>query len=458
MIRTLFSTALFLSFSLTYAQQRGFEQYQPKAVKEIIQKNLRRSTPTFLPEIEKRYQWNLINGDWDSTEVLRYVYDNGELDTIRITNPVTDAPIAREIHTKTPQLEEVLRQTYTGSGYENESRRQVFFNQFGYLIGEELQTWNNNSWETTEGFKTILEYNADNRISTAEMQFWDTQLSAWLTEVKYFIGWMNDGRFDGYLLQVPSEDGTLEDYIRIDAQYSAAAIEADTVYIEIQFMGTWMEVARYIVSRWDNYDDILAAEPVSYIEQADLGSGYTDSGRQTRVDLANGGYIDTYEELNEDNIWVIASTEEVAYNENNDLLYERGYDYGSGVQMVNYWDNFIYTYDVQNRRTEVVFQSYDFDAQGLANQTRSVYPQYIDVTSTTAVKPTTIKAYPNPSAGLVQVEGLKSGVQGRIFNLLGAEVLRFQAQGENHTLDLSKLPSGVYILEAGGKSHRLVKQ
>ncbi len=458
MIRTLFSSALLLCFSFTYAQQRGFEQYQPKAVKENIQKKLLRSTPTFLPEIEKRFQWNLINGDWDSTEVLRYVYDNGELDTIRITDPVTNAPIGREIHSRTPQLEEVLRQTYNGSGYENESRRQVFYNQFGYRLGEELQVWNNNAWEITEGDKVTLEYTPENRISAAEFQFWDAQLSAWMTEVKYFVGWMNDGRFDGFLLQVPSEDGTLEDYLRIDAQYSAAAVEADSLYIELQFMGSWVEVARYIVSRWANYDDVLIAEPVTFIEQTDLGNGFTNSGRQTRVDLPNGGYIDTYETFTEDNTWAIDVSDEVAFNENNDLLYERGYEYGSGSQMVSYWDNYIYNYDVQNRRTEMVFQTYDFDAEGLVNQTRSVYPQYLDVTSASAEKPIALKAYPNPSAGLVQLEGLKSGVQGRVFNLLGAEVLRFQAQGENHTLDLSKLPSGVYILEAGGKNHRLVKQ
>ena len=458
MIRTLFFAAALCSMVAATAQKEGFQKYQPGTRKAESEKAQRRSAAAFLPELERQYQWNLINADWDSTQVLRYVYSNGNLDTVLITDPVNNAPIARRIHTKTAQLDEIVTQNFNGTTYENASRQQTFFNQFGYRIGEEYQSWVNNAWVLDGGEKIVLEYTPENQISAATFQYWNPEFSSWESEVKYIVGWMPDGRFDGYTIQVPSEDGTLEDYVRINAEYSAAAVEADTLYVQVLFLGEWFDAARYIVSRWADYDDVLMAQPVTYIEQSDMGGGFTDTGRQTRLDLPNGGYTDTYEELNENQTWSVSYVDEVAFDDNGNMLYMRGYEFGSGEQMVTYWDNYLYTYDAQNRLTERIVQMYNMDEQTLVNDSRSVYPQFLDVTSVSSARAAAVKAYPNPSSGIIQIEGLKAGTQARVFNLLGAEVIRFSAVSGSNTIDLSQLPSGVYILEAAGKTHRLVKQ
>lgn len=458
MIRTLFLAAALCSMVAATAQKEGFKKYQPATRNAESDKAHRRSSAVFLPELERQYQWNLINADWDSTQVLRYIYSNGNLDTVLITDPISNVPIARRIHTKTAQLDEIVTQNYNGSGYENASRQQTIYNQFGYRIGEEYQSWVNNAWMLDGGEKILLEYTPQNQISTATIQYWNTEFSSWESQVRYIVGWMNDGRFDGYIVQIPSEDGTLEDYIRIDAEYSAGAVEADTLYIQVMFMGGWFDAARYIVSRWADYGDVLMAQPVSYLEQSDMGGGYMDTGRQTRTDLPNGGYTDTYEQFDESQSWTIVYTDEVAFDENGNLLYERGYDYGSGEQLVSYWDNYLYTYDAQNRLTERIVQFYNMDEQALVNDNRSVFPQYLDVTTVSSAKTSMLKAYPNPSNGVIQIEGLKAGTQARVFNLLGAEVIRFSAASGSNTIDLGHLPSGVYIMEAGGKNLRLVKQ
>jgi uncharacterized repeat protein (TIGR02543 family) len=62
------------------------------------------------------------------------------------------------------------------------------------------------------------------------------------------------------------------------------------------------------------------------------------------------------------------------------------------------------------------------------------------------------KAYPNPTTGAVTIEGE------------GAEVLLYSLSGEllkrtrGSVVDLSGYPSGIYLLKAGGKTARVVKQ
>ena len=62
-----------------------------------------------------------------------------------------------------------------------------------------------------------------------------------------------------------------------------------------------------------------------------------------------------------------------------------------------------------------------------------------------------ITIYPNPSTGLVFVEG-SDLTQISVFNLMGQEVRRIHAQGPATRIDLSDMPDGVYIIKAFSES------
>ena len=76
------------------------------------------------------------------------------------------------------------------------------------------------------------------------------------------------------------------------------------------------------------------------------------------------------------------------------------------------------------------------------------------------MEPQSIFIYPNPTSGMVCIEGENLN-QVSVFNLLGEELRRVATQGEHTTLDLSDLPNGIYVVKAfaenGSRSIRIVK-
>lgn len=68
-----------------------------------------------------------------------------------------------------------------------------------------------------------------------------------------------------------------------------------------------------------------------------------------------------------------------------------------------------------------------------------------------------VTAAPNPTSGRIVLRGLPQGVQAaRIYTAAGqlAETCRVEHDG---TLDLSRLPQGIYILQAGERRMKIVK-
>lgn len=85
----------------------------------------------------------------------------------------------------------------------------------------------------------------------------------------------------------------------------------------------------------------------------------------------------------------------------------------------------------------------------------SVINQGTNIYSGTGTK---IALYPNPAKHTVTVNGLLPQQDIRIYSLLGNEVLRTVAIGGRNTIDLSSLPAGIYILQAGAERIRFVKE
>lgn len=85
---------------------------------------------------------------------------------------------------------------------------------------------------------------------------------------------------------------------------------------------------------------------------------------------------------------------------------------------------------------------------------------FVDMNTDIAENADQIMIYPNPSSGLVFVEGPNLS-QISVFNLMGQEVKHFDTQDTATRIDLSDLPDGVYVIKAtaenGSRSIRIVK-
>ena len=87
------------------------------------------------------------------------------------------------------------------------------------------------------------------------------------------------------------------------------------------------------------------------------------------------------------------------------------------------------------------------------NATYIAYFQYNDVEEVTA---TAFSVYPNPANDKIRVDGLRGGAEIRIFNIMGEEMMRKVVYDDNE-IDVSCLPSGIYVMRCGNTSMRFVK-
>lgn len=69
-----------------------------------------------------------------------------------------------------------------------------------------------------------------------------------------------------------------------------------------------------------------------------------------------------------------------------------------------------------------------------------------------------IKLYPVPATATVTVAGSKSGSEIAVYTTGGMKVKSVQSQGEWTVIDVSELPSGIYIVTAGAERLRMIKQ
>jgi alpha-beta hydrolase superfamily lysophospholipase len=66
------------------------------------------------------------------------------------------------------------------------------------------------------------------------------------------------------------------------------------------------------------------------------------------------------------------------------------------------------------------------------------------------------KVYPNPTKGLINVEGIVlKNVEVQLYNLVGEFIANYSIDN-NETINLSALPEGVYLLKVNGKVNRII--
>ena len=70
----------------------------------------------------------------------------------------------------------------------------------------------------------------------------------------------------------------------------------------------------------------------------------------------------------------------------------------------------------------------------------------------------TLSAYPNPTNGLLTITGLTPGATIRIYNVVGSLAATYTASDEHITVDLSRLSSGIYYLNAGGRTLKVIRK
>lgn len=74
------------------------------------------------------------------------------------------------------------------------------------------------------------------------------------------------------------------------------------------------------------------------------------------------------------------------------------------------------------------------------------------------IKSTEISIFPNPTSGMINIEIKNSQLENyELCNLLGLEIMSGKINSEKSSIDLSRLPAGVYLLRVDNKSYKIIK-
>ena len=69
-----------------------------------------------------------------------------------------------------------------------------------------------------------------------------------------------------------------------------------------------------------------------------------------------------------------------------------------------------------------------------------------------------IKIYPVPATSTVTVAGSESGTEIAVYTIGGMKVKSVQSVGDHTVIDVTDLPSGIYVVTAGAERLRMIKR
>ena len=58
----------------------------------------------------------------------------------------------------------------------------------------------------------------------------------------------------------------------------------------------------------------------------------------------------------------------------------------------------------------------------------------------------TIKLYPNPTRGSLEISGLETGSRIQVFNMLGSKMMELESLDKNQEISLAGKPDGLYYI------------
>jgi hypothetical protein len=108
--------------------------------------------------------------------------------------------------------------------------------------------------------------------------------------------------------------------------------------------------------------------------------------------------------------------------------------------------------------TQVQFDVHDMGNNMQTAMTSPIYTMACGVQVEEApAKKTEVQLYPNPATNNVQLSGIEKGTSVEVYDLTGRILFKDKAQSDRMEISVAKWNAGVYLVRAGGKTLRLVK-
>ncbi|GGH71694.1 T9SS type A sorting domain-containing protein [Phaeocystidibacter marisrubri] len=142
-----------------------------------------------------------------------------------------------------------------------------------------------------------------------------------------------------------------------------------------------------------------------------------------------------------------------------DLMMTRGTSFTINIEILAQSDSVRVPID---RLYDMPYPKEGFQMSSMYNSTESsrVVPFVVMTTDNIRVvehTDTKLHVYPNPTTGLLQLDGVEDSAPYSVTNATGVEVVRGQLP-ESHSINLSSLPAGVYVIRVNEEIQRVILQ
>ncbi len=376
-----------------------------------------------LPELLYGFEWNNLASAWDSMEIVTYTYHpNGDFAEAIYDryDGVTFMHDSRQTNTYAGQTIRTTSEIWTGSAWENSSKFETTDDNFGNTLLNIYCSWNINQWDTLAGDRVSYQYNLANQVVESVIESWNQNTHQWDT---------------GYLEQYAWSNPT----------------GWDTVTYSNWNGSGWELAERFVDVTWYDFANFLPYYARNQVYNAPL---WEDVERFTATYGTNGSGT-TYSEDWNGATWDSVYKDVVINDSHGHQVSYEGYQWNASW-MLNSVSLTQYTYDLQDRTIEEVYQS--GNPSPVENYYRIVYPSFFTSAIGAHSITSNVTAYPNPCTDRLnfKVENSQNGpIQISIYDLQGR--LRMQtvtaaAVGKDITLSISELlENGSYVYRIATK-------
>jgi hypothetical protein len=321
---------------------------------------------------------------------------------------------------------------YTSSYYKDSiwvnSDSSVYqYNNAGKRIKTDSFKWENGVWVQSYMDTTIYRSNPD----VVEIQWFGWDGTAWNIRGKNIFTYAN-----------PEKPSSRYEYMHYT--------EYEYIYYD----------NNQIVSRTKESDIIYDEQDrrLSFNRYSFIDNNWTLVSRLHYSYDENGGHVGTYELFNATtNTWDLDTRSTISFDNHKRFIGHITEAYRNQQWSILYGNQYITTYNDNDDLEELIFKQWDSQNNTLKNIRREVYSdfQYLEVTgvanNSTKLK---VNAFPNPTTGLLTIQGDKiEKSQLQVNDLTGRTVFSKELHfGDQHQIDISSLPSGIYLLNLNSKN------
>jgi hypothetical protein len=452
------------------AQQVGpLEIPFPGIPKKVMEMNVKTqsharstSTTTFIPASRIQFSWNAGSSLWDSIAWSHYDYFwDGDV-MVDSTNTYSGSAwgtFSKDVFAQNAARDIVQRLSYkwNGSGwdtvnayfYDYTSEGDMSLNGYATYLGGGL-------FDTLSGWRGFYTYNASGDPLNILWEYYDDLTGMWLKSGQSLYTYGGTGLLDDYVYQ--SWDGS--SYVNSEHYlytYDPSG-EEETFTIQLWSGSSWVNKVRTIDYDWHNYPKGLINYALHQVW--DLGV-WKDFRRQNYTYGPNDSYVEI-EQLYDDSLgWINYARYTLDIDlYGNATLFHTDTATATGWGTLNgYRDT--YTYDASGNVLEKVNEVFS-DVGGVFdyhNFYKWVYLAY-SVGTTPPHAQIEISAVPNPAHDRIQIS-LPQGIWTlSLLTLTGQhmEAPAFELSPGVYSMELSGLPSGIYLLQAEGEAQRMVSR